>query len=74
MLPCGEVQRNHVTQESRNSAGANMLERFNSAAGSVDLEHSQEVPNMLVVVLAGFQATSRTSEPRVQLFSPAGKC
>lgn len=71
MLPCGESQRHYAPEES---LGACSLERaHNSGLSSIDLEHSQEVPNMLVMVLAGFQATSRSSEPRLPSFSPAGQ-
>ena len=73
MLPCGESQRTTSPEDSISPPGGNFLERQKSAVGSIDLEHSLEVPNMLVIVLAGFQATSRTSEPRLAPFSPAGK-
>ena len=73
MLPCGQSHKTSVAEETASPGSTSFLERGNSAFGSTDLEHSLEIPNMLVIVLAGFQATSRTSEPRLPLFSPAGK-
>jgi len=48
------------------------MERSNSAFASVDMDAGQQAPNMLVIVLAGFQATSRTTEARVSNFASPG--
>ncbi len=48
------------------------MERSNSAFASVDMDAGQQAPNMLVIVLAGFQATSRTTEARVSNYASPG--
>ena len=74
MLPCGESQSlvNQEDAASPSAAGASSIERANSAFASADTEMGQQAPNMLVIVLAGFQATSRTTEARVSNFATPG--
>ncbi len=72
MLPCGESQSAGSQQEAASSPGAASMERSNSAFASVDMDAGQQAPNMLVIVLAGFQATSRTTEARVSNFASPG--
>ena len=75
MLPCGESQaaaRQEDGASSPASGGPIAVERSNSAFASGDLDLGLQAPNMLVVVLAGFQATSRTTEARVSNFATSG--
>ena len=74
MLPCGESQSAPGQEDggSSTAGGAVVIERSNSAFASGDLDLGQQAPNMLVVVLAGFQATSRTTEARVSNFASTG--
>ena len=72
MLPCGESHTS-ASQEEAASPSAAALERSNSAFASVDTDSGQQAPNMLVVVLAGFQATSRTTEARVSGYASPGE-
>ena len=71
MLPCGESHTS-ASQDEAASPSAAALERSNSAFASVDTDSGQQAPNMLVVVLAGFQATSRTTEARVSGYASPG--
>lgn len=75
MLPCGESQLMASQEEgaSQSAGGPMAVERSNSAFASGDLDLGQQVPNMLVIVLAAFQATSRTTEARVSNFAPPGR-
>ncbi|KAL3144163.1 hypothetical protein ABBQ32_003947 [Trebouxia sp. C0010 RCD-2024] len=74
MLPCGDSQPAAGQEEGGPSSAAGPIaaERSNSAFASGDLDLGQQAPNMLVVVLAGFQATSRTTEARVSQFASPG--
>lgn len=75
MLPCGDSQPTAGQEEGAPmSAGGGPIaaEPSNSAFASGDLDLGQQAPNMLVVVLAGFQATSRTTEARVSQFASPG--
>lgn len=75
MLPCGDSQPTAGQEEGAPiSAGGGLIaaEPSNSAFASGDLDLGQQAPNMLVVVLAGFQATSRTTEARVSQFASPG--
>lgn len=76
MLPCGESQ-SAVSQEEAglpSGAGSSSMERSNSAFASVDMDMGQQAPNMLVIILAGFQATSRTTEARVSSYASGVPC
>ena len=73
MLPCGESQSVGSQEEAASPPGAASMERSNSAFASVDMDAGQQAPNMLVIVLAGFQATSRTTEARVSNYASPGK-
>ncbi|KAL3154682.1 hypothetical protein ABBQ38_011231 [Trebouxia sp. C0009 RCD-2024] len=74
MLPCGDSQPAAGQEEGgpTSAGGPIAAERSNSAFASGDLDLGQQAPNMLVVVLAGFQATSRTTEARVSHFASPG--
>ncbi|KAL0042783.1 hypothetical protein WJX79_011021 [Trebouxia sp. C0005] len=72
MLPCGESQSVGSQEEAASPPGAASMERSNSAFASVDMDAGQQAPNMLVIVLAGFQATSRTTEARVSNYASPG--
>ena len=74
MLPCGDSQpaAGQEDQSPTSAGGPIAAERSNSAYVSGDLDLGQQAPNMLVVVLAGFQATSRTTEARVSQFASPG--
>ena len=72
MLPCGESQSAGSQEEAASPPGAASMERSNSAFASVDMDAGQQAPNMLVIVLAGFQATSRTTEARVSNYASPG--
>ena len=74
MLPCGNSQpaAGHEDTVSTSAGAPIAVERSNSAFTSGDLDLGQQAPNMLVIVLAGFQATSRTTEARVSHFAPPG--
>ena len=72
MLPCGESQSAGSQEEAASPPGAASMERSNPAFASVDMDAGQQAPNMLVIVLAGFQATSRTTEARVSNFASQG--
>lgn len=75
MLPCGDSQPTAGQEEGAPMSvggGPIAAEPSNSAFASVDLDVGQQAPNMLVVVLAGFQATSRTTEARVSQFASPG--
>ena len=73
MLPCGQSHTSASQEDAASLAnGLGSLERSNSAFASVDTESGQQAPNMLVVVLAGFQATSRTTEARVSSYASPG--
>lgn len=71
MLPCGQSQSAAGQEDGAGLSGGGpaAVERSNSAFASGDLDMGQQAPNMLVVVLAGFQATSRTTEARVSNFA-----
>ena len=72
MLPCGESQSAGSQEEAASPPGAASMERSNSAFASVDMDMGQQAPNMLVIVLTGFQATSRTTEARVSNYASPG--
>lgn len=75
LLPCGKSQSAVHQEEAASPAGAGLasMERSNSERASVDMDMMQQAPNMLVIVLAGFQANSRTTGARVSNFASPGK-
>lgn len=76
LLPCGESHASSSLEEAvlpGSAAGPGLLERSNSAFASVDTDSGQQAPNMLVVVLAGFEATSRTTEARLSSLASPGR-
>lgn len=74
MLPCGDSQplAGHEDGASMSAGGPIAAECSSSAFTSGELDLGQQAPNMLVIVLAGFQATSRTTEARVSHFASPG--
>lgn len=73
LLPCGKSQSAVHQEEAASPAGPTSMERSNSERASVDMDMMQQAPNMLVIVLAGFQANSRTTGARVSNFASPGK-